>query len=148
MTLKHEISRSIRGKFYSNWAMTCEVSLSGRLGPFGAMRSINSENIQTDVKLFLENGRYIWLGIAFFSPLHSGLGLDSHMMDGLSFIDSPIDSRWCWGAGGFMEFIWSENILSKNFLTNLWKERVVWEWEYFFRKFHCPPESQLVCPIY
>ena len=56
------------------------------------------------------------------------------------------------GGGGGGEEVYRihmerENFF-QNFLINLWKDRVVFKWEYFFRKFHSPPESQLVCPLY
>ena len=63
------------------------------------------------------------------------------LMDGLSFSDTPIDSRrregsgggGGLGGGGYGIYMEREHFF-KNFLVNLWKKRVVWEWECFFPK--------------
>ena len=52
------------------------------------------------------------------------------------------------GEGGYRQFIWSENIFQK-FLDKLMVRKNGLEVEIFFsRKFHRPPESQLVFPLF
>ena len=71
------------------------------------------------------------------------------LMNGLSFSDMPIDSRRRGGGGGGVGWnLYGARVFFQKFLDKPMEERVVWECEYFFRKFHSPSESQLLCPLY
>ena len=69
-------------------------------------------------------------------------------MDNLSFSDTPVDSRRRRWRERSVRNLYGARIFFQKFLHKPMERESGLRVGIFFRKFHSPSESQLVCPLY